>query len=46
MLNEVVGFEVGEERDGAFVIRGYSYPLTDGVPGHPGVCLLAEARLT
>ena len=46
MLNELGGFVELEERDGAFVIRGYSCPLTDVVPGHPGVCLLAEALLT
>ena len=46
MLNELGGFVELEERDGAFVIRGYSCPLTDVVPGHAGVCLLAEALLT
>ena len=46
VLNELGGFAELEERDGAFVIRGYSCPLTDVVPGHPEVCRLAEALLT
>ncbi len=46
VLNELGGLAELEERDGAFVIRGYSCPLTDAVPGHPEVCRLAEALLT
>jgi predicted ArsR family transcriptional regulator len=45
VLNELGGFVELEEREGAFVIRGYSCPLTDVVPGHPEVCRLAEALL-
>ena len=46
VLNELGGFVELEEREGAFVIRGYGCPLTDVVPGHPEVCRLAEALLT
>lgn len=46
VLNELGGLAELEERDGAFVIRGYSCPLTGVVPGHPEVCRLAEALLT
>ena len=46
VLDELGGFAELEEREGAFVIRGYSCPLTDVVPGHPEVCRLAEALLT
>ena len=46
VLNDLGGFAELEERDGAFVIRGYSCPLTAVVPGHPEVCRLAETLLT
>ncbi len=46
VLNELGGLAELEERDGAFVIRGYSCPLAAAVPGHPEVCKLAEALLT
>lgn len=46
VLNELGGLAELEERDGTFVIRGYSCPLTGVVPGHPEVCRLAEALLT
>ncbi len=46
VLNELGGLAELEERDGAFIIRGYSCPLTGVVPGHPEVCRLAEALLT
>ena len=45
VLNELGGFVELEEGEGAFVMRGYSCPLTDVVPGHPEVCRLAEALL-
>lgn len=45
VLNELGGLAELEERDGAIVIRGYSCPLADVVPGHPEVCKLAEALL-
>ncbi len=46
VLDELGGLAELEERDGTFVIRGYSCPLTAVVPGHPEVCRLAEALLT
>ncbi len=46
VLNELGGLAELEERDGAFVIRGYSCPLAAAVPGHPEVCKLAEVLLT
>lgn len=46
VLNELGGLAELEERDGAFVIRGYSCPLSGVVPSHPEVCRLAEALLT
>lgn len=46
VLNELGGFAELEENDGAFVIRGYSCPLTAVVPGHPEACRLVEALLT
>ena len=46
VLNELGGLAELEERDGVFVIRGYSCPLAAAVPGHPEVCKLAEALLT
>lgn len=45
-LNELGGLAELEERDGTFVIRGYSCPLAAAVPGHPEVCRLAETLLT
>ncbi|MDP9458262.1 MAG: helix-turn-helix domain-containing protein [Actinomycetota bacterium] len=46
VLDELGGLAELEERDGRLVIRGYSCPLADVVPGHPEVCRLAEALLT
>ncbi len=46
VLNELGGLAELEEREGVFVIRGYSCPLAAAVPGHPAVCKLAEALLT
>jgi predicted ArsR family transcriptional regulator len=46
VLNELGGLAELEERDDAFVIRGYSCPLAAAVPGHPAVCSLAETLLT
>lgn len=46
VLDELGGFAELEERGGAFVIRGYSCPLTAVVPGHPELCRLFEALLT
>ena len=46
VLNELGGLAEIEERDGTFLIRGYSCPLTAVVPGHPEVCRMAESLLT
>ena len=46
VLDELGGLAELEESDGGLIIRGYSCPLTDVVPGHPEVCRLAEALLT
>src|SRR5215210_789530 len=45
VLNELGGLAELEDDDGAFVIRGYSCPLTSVVPDHPGACRMAEALL-
>ena len=46
VLNELGGLAELEEEDGRMVIRGYSCPLAEVVPGHPEVCRLAESLLT
>ncbi len=46
VLNELGGLAELEERDGTFVIRGYSCPLAAVVPGHPEVCRMGETLLT
>jgi predicted ArsR family transcriptional regulator len=43
VLNELGGLAELEERNGDFVIRGYSCPLTSVVPDHPEACRMAEA---
>ncbi|HZG66108.1 MAG TPA: helix-turn-helix domain-containing protein, partial [Herpetosiphonaceae bacterium] len=40
VLNELGGLAELEEEDGRMVIRGYSCPLAEVVPGHPEVCRL------
>ncbi len=35
-----------EERNGPFIIRGYSCPLAAMRPEHPEVCQMAEALIT
>ena len=42
VLNELGGLAELEERNGSFVIRGYSCPLAAVAPEHPEVCRLAE----
>jgi predicted ArsR family transcriptional regulator len=42
VLNELGGLAELEERDGGFVIRGYSCPLAGVTPEHPEVCRMAE----
>lgn len=45
VLAELGGLAELEEREDAYVIRGFSCPLAAVVPGHPQVCRLAEALL-
>ncbi len=45
-LNELGGLAELEQRDGTYVIQGYSCPLASVVPDHPEVCRLAESMLT
>lgn len=46
VLSDLGGLAELEGGDGEYVIRGYSCPLADAVPGHPEVCRLAESLLT
>ncbi len=46
VLNEMGGLAELEERNGSFIIRGYSCPLAAVTPEHPEVCRLAEALIT
>jgi predicted ArsR family transcriptional regulator len=46
VLNELGGLAELEERDGSFVIRGYSCPLAAVTPDHPEVCRMAETLVT
>ena len=46
VLNKLGGLAELEERDGSFVIRGYSCPLAGIAPDHPEVCRMAETLLT
>jgi predicted ArsR family transcriptional regulator len=46
VLNELGGLAELEQRDGRFLIQGYSCPLATVVPGHPEVCSLAETLIT
>ena len=46
VLNDLGGLAELEERDGAFVIRGYSCPLAAVTPDHPEVCRMAETLIT
>ena len=46
VLNELGGLAELEERDGSFVIRGYSCPLAGVAADHPEVCRMAETLLT
>ena len=45
VLNEVGGLAELEERDGAFVILGYSCPLAAVTPDHPEVCGMIETLI-
>jgi len=46
VLNDLGGLAELEQRDGSFVVRGYSCPLTAVTPDHPEVCRMAETLLT
>ncbi len=46
LLNDLGGLAELEEHGENVLIRGYSCPLTAVVPGHPGVCRMAESLLT
>jgi predicted ArsR family transcriptional regulator len=46
VLNKLGGLAELKERDGSFVIRGYSCPLAGVAPNHPEVCRMAETLLT
>jgi predicted ArsR family transcriptional regulator len=46
ILNELGGLAELEEREGSYIIRGYSCPLAGLTRDHPAVCLMAEALLT
>jgi predicted ArsR family transcriptional regulator len=46
VLNELGGLAQLEERDGAYVIQGYSCPLAALTPDHPEVCRMAETLVT
>jgi predicted ArsR family transcriptional regulator len=46
VLNELGGLAELEERDGTFVIQGYSCPLSAVSSDHPEVCRMAETLLT
>ena len=46
VLNELGSLAELEERDGSFVIRGYSCPLAGVASDHPEVCRMAETLLT
>lgn len=46
ILNELGGLAELEEREGSYIIRGYSCPLAAVTRDHPAMCLMAEALLT
>jgi predicted ArsR family transcriptional regulator len=46
ILNELGGLAELEEREGSYIIRGYSCPLAAMTQDHPAVCRMAEALLT
>jgi predicted ArsR family transcriptional regulator len=46
VLNELGGLAELEERNGSFIIRGYSCPLAAVTPEHPEACQMAEALIT
>ena len=46
VLNELGGLAELEERDGSFIIRGYSCPLAGVASDHPEVCRMVESLIT
>jgi predicted ArsR family transcriptional regulator len=46
VLNELGGLAELEDRNGSFIIQGYSCPLTAVAADHPEVCRMAETLLT
>jgi predicted ArsR family transcriptional regulator len=46
VLNDLGGLAELEERNGSFIVRGYSCPLAAVTPDHPEVCRMAETLLT
>ena len=46
VLNELGGLAELEEREGSYIIRGYSCPLAAVTRDHPAMCLMTEALLT
>jgi predicted ArsR family transcriptional regulator len=46
VFNKLGGLAELEERDGGFVIRGYSCPLAAVTPDHPEVCRMAETLIS
>jgi hypothetical protein len=46
VLRDMGGLPEVEEREGAFLIRGYSCPIGSVVSRHPGACQLAELLLS
>jgi predicted ArsR family transcriptional regulator len=46
VLNELGGLAELEERDGGFLIRGYSCPLSGLTQEHPEVCRMVETLIT
>ncbi|HYZ04408.1 MAG TPA: helix-turn-helix domain-containing protein [Rubrobacter sp.] len=45
VLNELGGLAELEERDGGFVIRGYTCPLAGVTSEHPEICRMAETLI-
>lgn len=46
VLDALGGLAELEQRNGTYIIQGYSCPLAAVVPGHPEVCRLTESLLT
>ncbi|MEA2529626.1 MAG: hypothetical protein QOG89_1270, partial [Thermomicrobiales bacterium] len=45
LLADLGGLAESEDADEGILIKGYSCPLGDAVPGHPEICRLAETLL-